>query len=160
MLMTWDGVVRFFHGEPVGKQIQDSMGMFCRDPLLVAPETGRRITRALTQSAPLCLRPAPCQSPVNMWSWKKWQTSWVPQEIASALLILTRLVTENAPSSYLGQTAKFVDTECQEAFLSTWYRLVLFVFKFKAILASDLWYFLPFPLSVGSDLFPLRSTSK
>lgn len=50
----------------------------------------------------------------------------------------TRLVTENASSSYLGQTAKFVDIECQEAFLSTWYRLILFVFKFKAILASDL----------------------
>lgn len=160
MLMTWDGVEHFSiesrRETNTGLNEKCSAGIHCS----VAPKTGRRIMRALTQSAALCLHPAPCQSPVNIWSWKKWQTSWVPQEIASALLIPTQLITENASSSYLGQTTKFVDTECQEAFLSTWYRLVLFVFKFKAIVASDLWYFLPFPLSLGSDLFPLRSTSK
>lgn len=82
---------------------------------------------------------------VNSWGWKKWQTSWVPQEIASALLILTLLVTENASSSYMGQTAKFVDTECQEAFLSTWYRLVYLSSSSKQSWPQTCDIFCPFP---------------
>lgn len=159
MLMTWDGVVRFSIESQQGNKHRIWWGVFCRDPLLCGSRGWQKDNEGFNPKGPLA-PPSCSRSSLNIWSWKKWQTSWVPQEIASALLILTRLVTENESSSYLGQTAKFVDTECQEAFLSTWYSLVLFVFKFKAILASDLWYFLPFPLSVGSDLFSLRSTSK
>lgn len=129
--------------------------MICRGPLVggtgwsctsvAPPKTGRRITGALTQSAPMCLHPAPCRVSMNSWRWKKWQTSWVPQEIASALLILTRLVTENASSSYMGQTAQFVDTECQEAFLSTWYRLVYLSSSSKQSWPQTCGIFCPFP---------------